>query len=852
MGFLHLGNKIEKTAVDGISLETLHRHQCGVCPLNQIGDNLHPHMSPSGSAHPVVYILGEAPGAQEDKKGEPFVGPAGRVLRSRIPSTWEGKLRYSNVVRTRPPKNREPTQLEIECCRLSVISDIEATKPKAIFGFGNIPLFWALKQTGISKWRGRYVPIRVGTHSCWFFPMFHPSYILRGRKFTPHNPRDHGSDDEFVFARDLARAFDILPTLPNAAPHDRDAALTGLSYVTGRGGWGDVDRVVRALKRAYDEPVVGVDYETPCLRPYTPGADLLSVAISTGAGAFAFPLTHPGAGWSAEQLQAIKKTFSDFLYGAPCRKVAHHLPFELEWSGYLYGKDVIRATRWEDTESQAYTLDARIGGGSATRGGCLSLEFLCLQYFGLNIKAIDNLDRKQLEKAPVEDVLRYNALDAKYHLQLYQVQAARLQAEKMTKVYRHLLTRVPTFVLTQLKGVPVDQQETRALKKKYRKMEVAAEDAIDALPIAQKFLRKYGHHYRPASPQDTIRAFAMLGHTLERADEDALAFIDHPLSLLTLKWRKAHKALSTYILPLMPGSPLVYPDGMLHPTLHHARTRTTRSSSSDVNIQNYPKRDADTKEVRRQVRGPDGTKVVSFDYGQIQARNVAMESKDKALIKAFWDRYDIHEDWMLRIFKAHPDFIPGGLKTLQDEDRKRAFRHRSKNEFVFPSFFGAQPKSKAASLDLPLRVMERLHEEFYDEFPGLKKWHADLANFYYEYGYVTGLSGFRRWAPVSPNELINTPIQADEALIVTDAMTRLSMIDHDHLQASMEIHDDLTFIWPKKRVDELAEITIREMLHVPFAWARIVPITVEMSIGDNWADMKGTGEVFSSADGAWR
>jgi hypothetical protein len=188
----------------------------------------------------------------------------------------------------------------------------------------------------------------------------------------------------------------------------------------------------------------------------------------------------------------------------------------------------------------------------------------------------------------------------------------------------------------------------------------------------------------------------------------------------------------------------------------------------------------------------------------------------------------------------------GGVKkVLKDKALWKWFRDRTKNEFVFPSFFGAQAKSLAGYLGIPEHITLALHDEFWDMFPDIKGWHERIKAEYLEVGYVTGCTGFRRRAPISPNELINAPIQSDEAEIVCDAMTRLSEIDAIHLQANMEIHDDLTFFWPEQHVDELAEVVIQEMVRVPFEWAQNVPIVVEMSIGDNWAEKKDVG-VFSS------
>jgi DNA polymerase len=63
--------------------------------------------------------MGEAPGEQEDRQGKTFVGPSGKLLRRHIPDLrfWENKLRWSNTIRCRPLGNRDPEQIETECCR---------------------------------------------------------------------------------------------------------------------------------------------------------------------------------------------------------------------------------------------------------------------------------------------------------------------------------------------------------------------------------------------------------------------------------------------------------------------------------------------------------------------------------------------------------------------------------------------------------------------------------------------------------------------------------------------------------------------------------------------------------------
>ena len=203
-GFFNKG--VEKKGPDtgGYSLELLHAQGCAICPLARQKGLRHPHMPASGNSHPDVLCLGEGPGETEDLKGVQFVGKSGRFLRSRIPAKWEPRLRWNNCVRTRPPGNREPTHLELECCRPSIVKDIEETQPTAIFGFGGVP-----SMAGISRYPESLKSARpensgikfLAPMSCWFFPMLHPSGILR---------LDYPKNEEakFVFERDLKLAFD--------------------------------------------------------------------------------------------------------------------------------------------------------------------------------------------------------------------------------------------------------------------------------------------------------------------------------------------------------------------------------------------------------------------------------------------------------------------------------------------------------------------------------------------------------------------------------------------------------------------------------------------------------------------
>lgn len=833
----------------------LHRMGCRACPLAKETGNVHPFMDATGATRPLIYILGEAPGREEDEQGRQFVGRSGKMLRPLIPDRYQKLVRWNNTINCRPPKNRDPSRVEVECCRGRVTADIEKSRPRAIFGFGNVPLEWVVGHQGITLWRGRRLPVRVGTHTCWYYPMLHPSYLLRNRRGRDGNI---ASDDELMFELDVERAFAEVERLPEPPVHAAADALASVEIVV-EGGRAGVRQVRDLLAWAAEQSLVGVDYETSALRPYRPETRILTVGVATADRAAAFPLDHPEAPWSADERAEVARLWCEFLRAPRVRRAVHNLAFELEWTGVKFGEEYVRVGRWEDTATQAAILDERHRKMS---DGPFSLNWLTLQYFGFPLKSLfPALDKADLASTPLETVLYYNAPDAKYHALLCAAQEERIRAGGLEGAYQLALRRVPTVVLSQMRGAPVSQAEVRKLEAKYDARIAATEEKIAALPIVRKFREARGADFKPLSNPDVHHVFVEMLRRSEcevvdkktkktrySADEAVLSKIDHPLARLLVDLRGDWKQRSTYIHPLLEGSPLVYPDGCIHYQLNTFFARTGRLSAESPNIQNFPKRDDENAEVRRAIVAPPGHVILALDYGQIEARVIGMYTQDKKYCRAWWDRYDIHVDWAERIARAYPARI-GGKKMLRGFDLMREkkgkdseelkaakdFRTDIKNQWTFPLVFGATAQSAAGYLGIPEDVIRPLFDEFWEEFAGIRTWQKEQLRTYRECGYVECLTGRRRRGPLTVNQVYNSPIQGTMAELVMDGMCRLSESGDPLLQPEFNIHDDLTFLRvPENRVDEVAEKVITYMLDCPFEWAHVVPLAVEMSCGKNW------------------
>lgn len=837
---------VDIRGASGIAL--LHRLECKACPLNEMPDGK---LEPTGSVHPMVYILGEAAGATEAEEREQFVGESGKLLRAYVPRTFKDKLRFNNCARSHPPKNATPDTTILECCRPSVQRDIERTKPPAIFGFGNVPLHWVSDFSGITLWRGRKMPVKVGNHTCWFFPMLHPAYLVRQR-------RGNGvpSEEERMFGFDMKRAFAQLADLPPPVVHTPADVRRGVEIITGERGDEDLGRLEEALRWAAKQKIIGVDYETNGLRPYIEGSKILSAAVATGDRAVAFAIDHPEAGWKGTHRDIVQALWKEFLAHAQGVKAVHNLAFEMEWTAYHFGPEFLRKGRWGDTMTQAGVIDERKGNKKA---GPFSLEFLVQQYFGFNIKKLAGVDRANLVETPIEAVLQYNAPDARYHALLYQEQALLIEEEGLEVPYELGLRSVPTVVLTQRLGLPVDQKEVVRLKKKYEK----AYDAIAAKlmqdPAVKEFEQRKNTKFEPLSNPNVIY---VLKDILDRkeiyiedkfskkpklsADESILEQINLPFAKNLIDLRKVNKKLSTYVIPLEEGNEksLIYPDGLLHAQFNTVFAETARLSCDNPNLQNFPIREGEAKEVRKQIVAPPGCLIMAFDMGQIEARVISMITKDAKFTKALWENYDIHMEWAERLARAYPARV-GGKQYLNDKKVMKTFRTDVKNQFTFPLFFGARLESASGYLGIPEENLKPVYDAFWREFSGVKDWQETLMQFYRENGYVECLTGRRRRGPLSVNQIYNSPVQGTAAAIVLEVMSRLSETEDPELQPEIQIHDDLTWARvPEKRVDVVAEKILDIMLKPVFPWIN-VPLTVEGKLGPNWLEMSEFG-TFSS------
>ena len=160
---------------------------CTLCRLCEKRTNI---VFGEGTANAKVMFIGEGPGADEDKTGRPFVGRAGQLLNKILQGVgWQREDVYiTNIVKCRPPGNRDPKEDEMFLCERYLLAQIEAISPLVIATLGNVPKKYFLGDIGgITRVRGKLYKWEAGGID--IFPMYHPSYLLRNEARHEGSPK---------------------------------------------------------------------------------------------------------------------------------------------------------------------------------------------------------------------------------------------------------------------------------------------------------------------------------------------------------------------------------------------------------------------------------------------------------------------------------------------------------------------------------------------------------------------------------------------------------------------------------------------------------------------------------------
>jgi len=392
-----------KKEMESISRPEGKKLSCQACGLYR--DVKSPRMKPFGNFKKKILIVGEAPGEVEDMKGKPWQGKVGKLLQRTMESLgidlFEDCLNI-NACLCRPTdkqgENRPPSNIEVECCRKTVLRTIDEYKPHLILLLGNSALFslvghrWKKDLGGITKWRGYTIPDQ--DFKCYLCPTFHPSFIERSL-----DPKGR-SVEEVIWKQDLKQALDLLE---RKFPEYLEPGI-------------DVIEDLSILKKI-KSPEIAFDYETTGLKPHAPGHRIVCCSIADNENhAYVFMMP---------ETRKERQPFIDLLLNPHIGKIAQNMKFEHTWSKVRLHVEV---QKWQwDTMLATHVFD--------NRAGVTGLKFQAYVQFGIvdyssdiapYLESKDNKDGNGLNRVlelvskseGKKKLLKYCALDSVYEFRL--------------------------------------------------------------------------------------------------------------------------------------------------------------------------------------------------------------------------------------------------------------------------------------------------------------------------------------------------------------------------------------------------------------------------------------------------
>jgi uracil-DNA glycosylase len=182
----------------GYGLEDIYQKikDCRDCPLYKTRNNTVPGFGNPASS---LMFIGEAPGASEDLKGLPFCGKAGKVLDELLFSAGlkRGYIYITNILKCRPPGNRNPSEFEIQSCTKYLEKQIEIIQPEVIACLGNFAVRFIMSLVGLEKEIKPISRIHAKRFSCFFqgreifvIPLYHPAVAIYNVKTKPQLIKD--------------------------------------------------------------------------------------------------------------------------------------------------------------------------------------------------------------------------------------------------------------------------------------------------------------------------------------------------------------------------------------------------------------------------------------------------------------------------------------------------------------------------------------------------------------------------------------------------------------------------------------------------------------------------------------
>lgn len=570
------------------------------------------------------------------------------------------------------------------------------------------------------------------------------------------------------------------------------------------------------------------DTETTGLDPNN--SELVGVSFALKAGEATYvPLPE-----NYDEALKIISEFKDVFEDENIEKTGQNLKYD------------IAMLKWYDVEVAGKLFDTMLAHYLIEPDQRHNMDFLADHYLAYKTMSFDKVTEKkgskqmnmrEAQKKHPKKVKDYAAEDADITLQLREILEPLLDKNNVRKLFDEI--EIPlVHVLGSMEAVGVNL-DTESLK-------VISDQLADEIKIVtDEIFEMAGEEFNISSPKQLgIILFEKLKITDKpkltktrqySTGEDVLAKLEkkHPIVAKVLDYRSLTKLKSTYVdaLPL-----LINPrDNRIHTSYNQAVATTGRLSSTNPNLQNIPIRTERGREIRKAFvpRNKDYT-LLAADYSQIELRIIAELSGDKSMIEAFTQGMDIHAATAAKVYGV----------DMNDVDKEMRRNAKTVN---FGIVYGISAFGLSERLNIPRYEAREMIDNYFEQYPGVKKYMDGSIQFAREHGYVETIMGRRRYLSdinsgnanirgFAERNAINAPVQGSSADMIKIAMIKIyKEMKKLNLRSKMilQVHDELVFDTHKDELEDLKLIVEENMKNaIPLK----VPVVVDMNTGNNWLE----------------
>ncbi|MFP4176605.1 MAG: DNA polymerase I [Candidatus Brocadiia bacterium] len=590
---------------------------------------------------------------------------------------------------------------------------------------------------------------------------------------------------------------------------------------------GEVKQLGRTLK---DKAPFAIDLETTSLNPRE--ARIVGIALSWEAGQGVYVATRGPEGADTCPPERALRILKPIIENAEIGKIGQNLKYDMQ---------VLRA---HDVTLRGITCDTLIASYLLHPGhrnhGLDSLAKRHLNYENISIKELigSGKDQKNMADVPVEKVGPYACEDADIALRLSELLMDQLDECNLMSIFRDMeLPLVHVLADMEWRGIRVDQEQLRTISREFE---------TELKELEKKIFKEAGTEFNVNSPQQLSEVLfekmelppprgktTSTGYSTARDVLEDLAD-DHPIARYMLRWRKLSKLKSTYADALV--EIVDEKSGRLYTSFNQTGTATGRLSSSDPNLQNIPIRTETGRRIRKAfIPGEKDMLLLGADYSQVELRILAHCSEDETLRGAFENGRDIHR------------FVAAQIHDVTEEEVTESMRSRAK-AVNFGIVYGQTPYGLSGQLGISVEKAREFIDQYFDRYPGVKRFIGKTIQTARENGYVRTLSGRRRHIKgirdsgtvrsAAERIAVNSVIQGTAADMIKLAMITI----HDELEQIsdrsamlLQIHDELVLEVPEVDIDPVRQFVVDRMSG---AMDLSVPIEVDVATGRNWDEAK--------------